>query len=316
MATMVMTGMMRAICIHDFGGPEVMRYEEVHRPEPGPGQVLVKVHAAGVNPVDWKIREGYLGQLPLPQILGNDISGVVEAVGPGVTQLHPGDAVFGVVADESGAYAEHAISSPQRLAHRPEQLDEITAAALPTASMTAWQALFDVAGLREDHRILIHAAAGGVGSFGVQFVKYADAHVIGTASIQNEHYLRELGLDEFIDYHSVRFEDVVENVDIVFDTVGGETQKRSWKVLKPGGIMVSVVQPPSEEEAKAHGARGVFMRSDHNRGDELERIAHLVVSGQVKVHVATVLPLHEARKALEMSETGHTRGKLVLKVEG
>jgi len=307
-----MAGTMNAICIHDFGGPDVMRYENVPRPEPGSGQVLVRVHAAGVNPVDWKIREGWLGASPLPQILGSDIAGTVEALGPGVNEFQIGDQVFGTVADESGAFAEYAVSGVSQLAHKPVTLDFIHAAALPIASMTAWQALFDKAELQAGQRVLIHAAAGGVGGFAVQFAKWKDAYVIGTVSVQNEHYLRELGVDEFIDYHECRFEDLVKDVDVVLDTVGGETQERSWSVLKRGGILVSLVKPPSNEAATNHGLRGVFVRSDHNRGDELEKIAKLVVSGQVRVHVDTVLPLHEARKALEMSQHGHTRGKIVL----
>jgi NADPH:quinone reductase-like Zn-dependent oxidoreductase len=315
MATTTMAGMMNAVVIHNFGGPNAMRFELVQRPEPGPGQVLVHVRAAGINPVDWKIREGWLGEMPLPQILGNDISGVVEGRGPGVNEFREGDAVFGTVADSSGAFAEYAISEVAQLAKRPEGLDDIHAAALPTASLTAWQALFDKAELRTGERLLVHAAAGGVGSFAVQFGKWKDAYVIGTASVQNEPYLRELGVDEFIDYHEVRFEDLVKDIDVVLDTIGGETQKRSWGVLRPGGILVSIVQPPSEEEATAHKVRGVFLRSDHNRGDQLAKIAKLVVSGQIKVHVETVLPLHEARKALEMSQSGHARGKIVLKVD-
>lgn len=314
MATMTMTGTMKAICIHDFGGPDVVRYEPVPRPEPGPGQVLVRVRAAGINPLDWKIREGWLGDSTLPQILGSDLSGAVESLGPGVNELKAGDPVFGTVADESGAFAEFAVCGVRQLARRPVNLDDIHAAALPIASMTAWQALFDKADLRAGQKLLVHAAAGGVGSFAVQFAKWKGAYVIGTASAQNEHYLRELGVDEFIDYHEVRFEDLVKDVDAVLDTLGGETQERSWRVLKKGGILVSLVKEPSNEAATKHGARGIFMRSDHNRGDELEKIGNLVVSGQVRVHIETVLPLHEARAALDLSQKGHTRGKIVLTV--
>jgi NADPH:quinone reductase-like Zn-dependent oxidoreductase len=306
---------MNAVCIHDFGGPDVVRYETVPRPEPKSGQVLVRVHAAGVNPVDWKIREGWLGASPLPQILGIDLSGVVESLGPDVGEFREGELVFGSVADDSGAFAEYATSPVARLTRRPPELDDIHAAALPTASLTAWQALFDKAELAAGQRILIHAAAGGVGSLAVQFAKWRDAYVIGTASVSNEHYLRELGVDEFIDYNDTRFEDLVKDVDVALDTIGGDTQERSWGVLKRGGVLVSIVQPPSNETAAAHGVRGVFMRCDHNRGDQLAKIAKLVVSGVVRVHVDTVLPLHETRKALEMSQSGHARGKIVLTIQ-
>lgn len=314
MATMTMAGTMKAVCIRKFGGPEVAKLEEVRRPDPGAGQVLVRVHAAGVNPVDWKIREGLLGEMVLPQILGTDISGVVEEVGPGVSEFHTGDAVFGTVADTSGAFAEFAVSEVAQIARKPVTLDDTHAAALPIAALTAWQALFDKAQLNEGQKVLIHAASGGVGSFAVQFAKWKGAYVIGTASAQNEHYLRELGLDEFIDYKSVRFEDLVEDVDVVLDTIGGQTQERSYFVMKPGGILVSIVQPPSLDAAAKHGVRCTFMRCDHNRADQLEKIANLVVAGQVQVHVETVLPLEETSKALELSQRGHTRGKMVLAV--
>ncbi|MDB6108891.1 MAG: Alcohol dehydrogenase zinc-binding domain protein [Pedosphaera sp.] len=313
--TMTMTTTMKAVRIHSFGGPDVLRYEEVPRPEPEANEVLVRVLAAGVNPVDWKIREGHFDGVPLPSILGNDISGVVEALGPAVMDFRLNDPVFGTVADDSGAYAEYAVAPVSHLARKPASLDDVHAAALPTASLTAWQALFDAGNLQAGQQILIHAAAGGVGSFAVQFAEWKGAHVIGTASLQNHDYVRELGADEVIDYHSTKFEDVVHDVDVVFDTMGGEIQERSWKVLKPGGILVSIVQPPSPEKAQAHGVRGVFMVMK-SRGDQLARIADLVARDVVKVHIEAVLPLSEARKAQEMSQSGHTRGKIVLVPDG
>ncbi len=185
---------------------------------------------------------------------------------------------------------------------------------MPVASVTAWQGLFDVAKLQARQKVLIHAASGGVGGFAVQFAKLKDAHVIGTASAQNVDYVRQLGADEVIDYRAARFEDAVRDVDVVFDTVGGETQDRSWKVLKRGGILVSIVQPVPEEKASAQGVRGIFFRQDA-RGDQMAEIADLVGSGRVKVHIAKVLPLSEARKAQELSQSGHTRGKIVLTME-
>lgn len=314
-STMTATETMKAVRIHAFGGPEVLRYEEVLRPEPHAHQILVRVHAAGVNPLDWKIRQGLLGQDPLPQTMGSDFSGVIEALGSDIREFRLGEPVFGTVADESGGYAEYALTTVAQIASKPPALDHIRAAALPIASMTPWQALFDKANLQAGQKVLIHAAAGGVGGFAVQFAKWKNAHVIGTASASSQSFVRQLGADEVIDYRSAKFEELIKDVDVVLDTIGGETQERSWKVLKRGGILVSIVQPPSEQKAKAYGVRAMFMRSDHNRGDELAQIADLVVSGQVKVQVETVLPLSEARKAQELSQSGHARGKIVLEVK-
>ena len=310
MATTMKTTM-KAVCIHSFGGPDVLRFEDVPVPKPGTKEMLVRVHAAGVNPVDWKIRQGLLGQGPLPQILGGDFSGAVEAIGPDVRNFRIGEAVFGVVSEEGGSYAEFAVAPESRVAKKPDSLDHVQAAALPIASLTAWQALFDTAQFQTGQKVLIHAAAGGVGSFAVQFARWKGAQVFGTASAQSASFVRELGANEVIDYRSTKFEEVVHDVDVVLDTIGGDTQERSWKVLKRGGILVSIVQPPSQEKAVAHGARGVFMISKA-RGDQLARIADLVASGQVKVTVEKVLPLREARQAQELSQSGHAHGKIVL----
>jgi len=306
-----MTGTMKAVRIHSFGGPEVLTYEEVPRPEPAADQILVRVQAAGVNPVDWKIRQGLFGESPLPQILGSDFSGVVEAAGSNVRQFKIGDPVFGVVAEESGSYANYAVAPESRAARKPSSLEDTQAAALPTAALTAWQALFDVGDVEPGQKVLVHAASGGVGSFAVQFAHWKGAHVIGTASEANRDYVRELGAEEVIEYRATRFEEVVRDVDMVLDTIGGDTQERSWQVLKPGGILVSIVQPPAKDAGATQRVRGVFM-SSKPRGDQLAVIANLVVRGQVKVHVETVVPLEEARRAQELSQTGHTRGKIVL----
>jgi len=199
------------------------------------------------------------------------------------------------------------------VALKPRSVDHVHAAAIPLAALTAWQALFDVAGLTAGQKILIHAAAGGVGSFAVQLAKWKEAHVIGTASARNQSFLRELGVDEPIDYEKARFEDVVHDVDVVLDTIGGDTQQRSWKVLKKGGILVSIISEPSAEEAAKYGVRPGYVFVQPNAA-ELAEIAKLVDSGKVKPVVETVLPLSEARRAQELSETGHTRGKIVLKV--
>jgi NADPH:quinone reductase-like Zn-dependent oxidoreductase len=315
MAT-TMTETMKAVQIHSFGGPEVLKFEDAPRPEPGTRQVLVRIHAAGVNPVDWKIREGKLGQIPLPSIMGSDFSGEIEALGPDVAEFRVGEMVFGSVADESGSYAQYALAPVSHIVEKPKQIDHVMAAAIPVPAMTAWQALFDEAKLSPGQRVLIHAAAGGVGNFAVQFAKWKGAYVIGTASGSNADLVRSLGADEFIDYRSTRFEEVVRDVDVVFDTVGGDTQERSWKVLKKGGVLVSIVQPPSVQSAKAHNVRGIFMREDATRTEELIQISKLVADGKVKVNVETILPLSEARKAQELSQSGHARGKIVLRVKG
>jgi NADPH:quinone reductase-like Zn-dependent oxidoreductase len=309
-----MTETMKAVQIHAYGGPEVLKYEDVPRPEPKANEILVRVHAAGVNPVDWKIREGIV-PATLPMIMGIDFSGVVESVGDGVSKYHSGDAVFGQVADGSGSYAEHALTMEAYIARKPEGLDHIRAAALPVAGLVAWQALFDTAKLSAGQTVLIHGAAGGVGSLAVQFAKWKGARVLGTASGDHAGQVLQLGADEVIDYRKNRFEEVARDVDVVLDTIGGETQERSWKVLKRGGVLVSLLQPPSAEKATAHGARGLLVYQKGN-GEQLAAIADLVVNGKVKVNVETALPLKEARKAQELSKSGHSGGKIVLEVNG
>jgi len=304
---------MKAIRIHQYGGPEELKLEDAPRPQPGTGEVLVRVLAAGVNPVDWKIRAGYLKTympVPMPFIPGIDISGIVEATGHGVTKFKKGDEVFGA---SNGAYAEFAVAKESELAAKPHSIDHAQAAAIPVAALTAWQALFNAGGLLAGQKVLIHGASGGVGGFAAQFAEAKGAHVIGTASGRNQAFLRQLGIDQPIDYEKTKFEDVVHDVDVVLDTIGGDTQQRSWPVLKKGGILISIVQPPSAEEAAKHGVRATMFARQPNTG-ELSDIARLIDSGKVKVVVDTILPLSEARRAQELSQTGHTRGKIVLKV--
>jgi NADPH:quinone reductase-like Zn-dependent oxidoreductase len=306
---------MKAIRIHNYGGPEVLQYEDTPHPTPGPGELLIKVHAASVNPLDWKTRAGYLKDFfphTLPFIPGWDASAVVEAVGSGVAQFRPGDEVY-TRTNRDGTYAEYAIVTETETALKPKLVDHVHAAAIPMVALTAWQALFDKAQLSAGQKILIHGAAGGVGSFAVQFAKWKGAYVIGTASEKNQAYLRKLGVDEPIDYEKARFDDVVHGVDVVFDTIGGDTQERSWKVLIKGGILVSIVQPPSAELAAKYGVRAEFLGSQAS-SSQLAEIAQLVDSGYVKPVVETVLPLSEARRAHELSEQGHIRGKIVLKI--
>lgn len=303
---------MQAVRIHQFGGPDVLQVEELPMPEAGAGEIRIQVMAAGVNPIDWKIRNGF-GGAPLPLTMGLDVAGVVDQAGAGVELFQRGDRVFGEAMPENGGYAEYTLAKASTMALLPKSLDFVQAAAIPIAGITAWQALFDVGGVQAGQQVLIHGAAGGVGSFAVQFAKWKGATVFGTASGNHLGFVKSLGADIVIDYKTQRFEDVAHGMDVVFDTIGGETLERSWKALKPGGILVSIVQPIPEGAAQAHGVRAQFFRGDVN-GKELTEIAHLVDEGRVKVHVTKVLPLAEARNAQEMSESGHAHGKIVLSV--
>ena len=305
---------MKAVRVHEYGSADVLTLEEAPRPQPpGTGELLVRVRASSVNPADWKTRAGYFKQwmpLALPFVLGRDVSGVVEAIGPGVSRFKKGDEVYGVV---SGAYAEYAVAKEAEVAHKPRSIDHTRAAVIPLAALTAWQALFDKARLAAGQRVLIHGAAGGVGSFAVQLAKWSGATVIATASARNQALLRQLGVDEPIDYEKTRFSDVTRNVDVVIDTIGGDTQQRSLSVLRRGGILVSVAAPPSAGEAAKFGVRAEFLATQPS-ASHLTEIAKLVDSGRVKPIVESVLPLSEVRRAHQMSESGHTRGKIALTV--
>jgi NADPH:quinone reductase-like Zn-dependent oxidoreductase len=308
---------MKAVRIHEYGGPEALRYEDAPVPTPGADEVLIQVHASSVNPVDWVMREGYFKDfLPLafPAILGRDVSGVIETVGAAVTNFQPGDAVYAWVdVFRGGTHAEFVAVPADHVRAKPQSLDDLHAAAVPHAGLAAWQVLFDVAGLTAGQTVLIHAAAGGVGTFAVQLAKCKGAHVIGTASTHNLAFLRRLGVDEAIDYTTTRFESAVRDVDVVVDTEGGETQQRSWGVLKPGGILVGMFSPPSEEVASAHGVRQRYFGLQSNPS-ELAELARLIDAGQLKPIVTTVLPLSEARWAYDFSQSRHSRGKIILSV--
>ena len=309
---------MKAIRIHEYGGPEALQYEDAPRPKPQSGEVLIRVHAAGVNPIDWKVREGHMKDFwphKFPLILGWDVSGTVEEVGPGVSRFKIGDEVYSVPdPTRNGAYADYIVVRESEIALKPNSLHHIRAAVVPLAALTAWQALFDTAQLQPGQRVLIHAGGGGVGHLAVQLAKWKGSYVFATASTKNQDLLRELGVDKAIDYTQQRFEDVARNIDIVLDTIGGETQERSWSVLKKGGVLVSLVQPPSEEKAKALGIQAAFV-AGHPSGAELAKIAKLIDSGDLKPIVNRIVPLSEARRAHELSQTGHTHGKIVLRVK-
>jgi NADPH:quinone reductase-like Zn-dependent oxidoreductase len=312
---------MKAVRIHNYGGPEVLQYEDAPRPQAESGEVLIRVYAAGVNPIDWKVREGYMKDLwphKFPLIPGWDLSGVVEEIGPGPAaagRFKKGDEVYSVPdPTRDGAYAEYIVVRESELALKPKSLHHVHAAAVPLTALTAWQALFDAGQLVSGQRVLIHGGSGGVGHFAVQLAKWKGAYVFATASTKNQELLRELGADETIDYTRQRFEDVARKIDIVLDPIGGDTQERSWQVLKKGGILLSVVQPPSADKAKALGIQAVFVAS-HPNGAELTKIAELIDAGDLMPIVNRILPLSEARRAHELSQTGHTHGKIVLRVK-
>jgi len=311
---------MKAIRIHNYGGPEVLQYEDAPRPKPQAGEVLIRVHAAGVNPIDWKVREGHVKDFwshKLPLILGWDLSGAVEAVGPGPApagRFKKGDEVYSVSdISRDGAYAEYVVVRESELSLKPKSLHHVRAAAVPLAALTAWQSLFDTAQLQPGQRVLIHAGSGGVGHFAVQLAKWKGAYVFATASTKNQDLLRELGVDEPIDYTQQRFEDIARKIDIVLDTLGDETQERSWSVLKKGGVLVSLVQPPSEEKAKELGVRAAIIGAQPN-GAQLAEIAKIIDSGKLAPVIDRILRLSEARRAHELSQSGHTHGKIALRV--
>ncbi|MET9466896.1 NADP-dependent oxidoreductase [Streptomyces sp. NPDC006544] len=306
---------MRAMVVSEWGGPETLVEREIERPEPGLSEILVRVHAAGVNPVDWKTRaSGALiawGEVP---VVGWDVSGTVEAVGPGVTLYRPGDEVYGMprFPRQAGGYAEYVVGPARHFARKPASLDHVQAAALPLAALTAWQALVDTAAIAPGQRVLVHAAAGGVGHLAVQIAKARGAYVIGTASAAKHGLLRELGADELVDYRSADFTEVVSDVDVVIDALGGDTGERSLKVLKPGGHLVTLPAPDDVPTDAAGVHTGWTLVEPDFRG--LVEIASLVEEGKLRPVVETVLPLAEAARAHETGELGRTTGKIVLTV--
>ncbi|MET9608027.1 NADP-dependent oxidoreductase [Streptomyces sp. NPDC006512] len=306
---------MRAMVVNEWGGPETLVEREIERPEPGLGEVLVRVHAAGVNPVDWKTRaSGALISWGETPIVGWDVSGTVEAAGPGVTLHSAGDEVYGMplFPRQAGAYAEYVVAPARHFARKPASLDHVQAAALPLAALTAWQALVDTAGVTAGQRVLVHAAAGGVGHLAVQIAKARGAYVIGTASAAKHELLRGLGADELIDYREQDFTEAVSEVDVVIDALGDGTAERSLKVLKPGGHLISLPGPDSVP-ADAGTARAVWLLVDPDLKG-LEGIAALADAGLLRPLVDTVLPLEQAAKAHEIGELGRTTGKIVLTV--
>ncbi len=308
---------MKAIRIHEFGGPEVLRCEEAPQPVPAADEVLIKVHASGVNPIDYKIRAGNAkGKFPIkfPLIPGWDVSGEIAQVGSEILNFRIGDEVYSRPdPTRDGTYAEYVVVKADQVNAKPKSIDHDKAAAVPLAGLTAWQGLFTHGELEAGQKVLIHGASGGVGTYAVQFAKWKGAYVIGTASEDNIDFLYELGADEVIDYNNENFEEVVKDVDLVFDLIGGDTQKRSLKVLKNGGRLITTVAPESAEQAKAQNIHIENFMAKSLPGD-LQQIADLIDSGKVKPIISEIMPLKEAAEAHKKIEEGHTRGKIVLRV--
>jgi NADPH:quinone reductase-like Zn-dependent oxidoreductase len=297
---------MKAVVIHEAGGPDVLRLEEIDRPEPGDGEVLIRVHAASVNPMDWKFRRG-LVDTSIPKVLGADVSGTVET--SRTDGFSEGDQVFGM--SSSGAYAEYSTASAGVIAKKPEGVAHAQAAGIPVAGLTAWQALFERGGLQGGQTALVAGAAGGVGHFAVQFAKTARARAIGTGSTRNRDFVLGLGADEYVDYTEEEVGEAVSRADVAIDTVGGDTTASLVPAVREGGVLVTIASAPPEEAAREHGARAELLIMSP-QADQLARIAELVASGEVRVEIAEAMPLGDVKRAHELSESGHVRGKLVL----
>lgn len=312
---------MKTAQINKYGGKEVVEINNtISKPKAEEGKIVIEIHAAGVNPIDWKIRQGYLAQmmpLQFPATMGGDFSGVVTEVGGGVSGLRVGDEVYGqagVLLGGSGTFAEYALVSAQNVAKKPKNVSHKEAAGLPLAGVSAFQALLETINLKKGQKILIHGGAGGIGSFAIQLAKYLGAYVYTTVSIEDVAYVKELGVDEVIDYKSQKFEDIAKDCDAVFDTVGGETYTRSFNVLKKGGVIVSMAEQPNTELMGKYGVQAIYQFTQPTR-EKLEKLAALVERGAVKVHIDKTFRLDETAEALSYLETGHSKGKVVLQIK-
>lgn len=304
---------MKAARIRQFGGSEQVQLEEVPTPEPQAGEVLVRVYAASVNPVDWKIREHLFnprGADRVPMTLGQDFAGVITDLGPGAIVMPVGTEVLG---ETCGSFAEYVTAPVKDLVGKPALLDFVVAASIPMPGLTAWQSIVDLAHAAADMRFLIHGAGGGVGSYAAQFALLEGAQVIATASAPSFPWLRSLGIRQIIDYQRERFDEVVRDVDVVLDPQGGELQARSWRVIKPGGLLINLTGEVDTQAAARAGVQAVTFAMRYDTG-ELRDIVDLVERGLIKPHVAQVLSLAEARKALDFSQRGQSHGQIVLKV--
>jgi NADPH:quinone reductase-like Zn-dependent oxidoreductase len=309
--------LMKAAVLHERGGPEVLKYEDVPRPEPKDDEVLVRVMAVGVNPIDAYIRQGMRlknGSDSGPMIIGYDIAGVVERVGAGIKAFKAGDAVYAYLPImRGGGYAEFAIAKEGEMSLKPKNIDFEKAAAVPLAATTAWQALIDTAKLERGQTVLIHGGSGGVGCFAVQIAKARGAKVIATASTANQDLLKQLGVDQPIDYTTTKFEEVVKDIDVVLNCVRGDTLPPSYGVVKKGGIVVSITNEPDAAECAKHGIRGSRLVA-HPDSKVLGELTKLIEANTITPVVSQTFPLMEVAKAHQKIETGHTRGKIVLNV--
>lgn len=308
---------MRALLMTGYGASDVLRVDRIAVPTPASGEVRIRIHAASVNPIDWKIRSGRLQRnysVNLPYIPGRDVAGIVDAVGAGVTRWKVGDAVVAVTG--GGGLAEYVIAPADNVASKPTKLSFEQAAGIPTASLAAWRTLITNGDIKRGQRVLIHGAAGGVGSTAVQLAHWRGAHVIATASERNHDYLKSIGADEVIDYRTTRFEDVVKDVDVVLDNVGGDTLQRSPAVLKEGGTLLTIVGMPPAQACSERKLRcpTPSTATQQKPGEELTQLGQLFDSGTLQMSVEKVFPLEQAAQALELSETGRARGKIVVRV--
>ncbi len=307
---------MKAFRIHRFGGPEVLTFDDLPMPKPRAGEVLVKVFAASVNPVDFKIREGNyppVGEGALPVVLGRDISGVIESCGEHAGKLKEGDGVFAMLGQDRGGQAEYVLVKTSELALKPDELNHVEAAAVPLAGLTAWQGLFDHGALQPGQRVLIHGGSGGVGHFAIQFAKAKGCFVTTTASGEGVSFARRLAADQVIDYTKERFEDIVDPVDLVYDLIDGDTRERSWGVLKKGGRLVSTLTEPSQDQARKYGVTATRYTA-HPDGGQLAEIAALISAHKVMPHVTVTYPFEKAAYAEQELEKGHMQGKMVLQM--
>lgn len=308
------TQKMQAVRVHQFGGPDVLQFEQLPIPEPSSDEVLIRVYAVGVLPVDWGYRQGLMQKyvpIQLPYITGSAVAGVIEGVGSNVTGFQKGQAVFGRA--NKGACAEYITTTIKTIAHIPENVSFAEAATISGGATTAWMALFAHGNLQSGQRVLVNAAAGGVGSYAVQFAKWKGAEVIGTCSTANVDYVMSLGVDTVIDYKKNAFEDIVQDVDLVLEAVGGETLERSYSVVKRGGTLLSLVDIPSEEKANQLGIHARFS-NELAPNEVFQKIAQLIAEGEVKATIAKEFSLHELRQAHELCQTGHGRGRIVVRI--
>jgi NADPH:quinone reductase-like Zn-dependent oxidoreductase len=308
---------MKAVRIHTYGNSDVLKIENITMPSISDDEILIKIHATSINPVDWKVREGHLQSMnihTLPLTLGWDVSGVVEKTGGNVKQFKIGDEVYTRPAlERDGSYAEHIVVKAKEVAFKPKSITHVEAASLPLAGITAWEVLINTAQIKAGQKILIHAASGGVGTLAIQLAKNTGCHVIGTTSTANIDLVKSLGADEVIDYKNQEFNAIVKDVDVVFDTLGGDIQERSWNILKEGGILISIVSPPNQESAKKYKAKAgfVFIKPDAH---VLAELAKLIDGNKIKPVVGSVFALDEIKKAHDLSQSGRAKGKIAITV--